>query len=305
VTALLEARALRTGYGHLPVVFDIDIEVNEGEIVALLGANGAGKTTTLRGLSAMIPLISGEVHFAGTEVDRKHPERAVRRGLVHIPEGRGIFPNLEVEETLKLACAMGGIPRHEILERVDEIYELFPKLEERRTQTAGTLSGGEQQMLAIARGLIIRPKLLMIDEMSQGLAPAIVEELFEQIKDLPAHGVSLLIVEQFVGQALEVADRAYVLEKGAVTYSGSAKALAADEDFVKSSYLGDAAAERLGDEDGVEGFGDDSLSLPPELLEGIHERAQKEGVDPAELVMNMLSKAFGRGSSNGNGKSRR
>ncbi len=291
MTALLEACGIRTGYGRLPVVFDVDLEVHEGEIVALLGANGAGKTTTLRALSGMLPLRAGDILLDGESLKGRPPERIAREGVVHVPQGRGIFPNLRVEETLRLAGAMAGVRRSEADKRVDEMYGVFPRLAERRTQLAGTLSGGEQQMLAIARGLIMRPRVLLIDEMSQGLAPAIVDGLFELVRSLPAQGVSVLIVEQFVTHALEVASRAYVLEKGEVAYAGSAAELSEDEEFVRGSYLGDATAEPddLADLAGEE-TGD-------ELLRAIEKRAAEEGRDPSEVVMGLLREAIKGGTS--------
>jgi branched-chain amino acid transport system ATP-binding protein len=306
VTALLETRGLRTGYGRLPVVFDIDLEVHEGEIVALLGANGAGKTTTLRALSGLLPLMSGEVRLDGRPLDGTPPDKIARSGIVHVPQGRGIFPNLKVEETLRLACAMAKLPRREVDGRVADMYEVFAPLHKRRSQLAGTLSGGEQQMLAIARGLIMRPRVLMIDEMSQGLAPAIVQGLFGIVRSLPEQGVAVLIVEQFVAHALDVASRAYVLEKGAVAYSGDAAALARDEDFVKGSYLGDA-----GDgEAGLNGSADlrlgrdGEMGLPADLLRTIESRAEDEGRNPAEVVLELLRQAIESPAtqSNGNGK---
>jgi branched-chain amino acid transport system ATP-binding protein len=294
VTALLETRGLRTGYGRLPVVFDIDLEVREGEIVTLLGANGAGKTTTLRALSGLLPLMGGEIRLDGEPLAGT-ADKIARGGVVHVPQGRGIFPNLKVEETLRLACAMARIPRSKVDERVRDMYDVFGPLHKRRSQLAGTLSGGEQQMLAIARGLIMRPRVLMIDEMSQGLAPKIVQELFEIVRSLPAQGVAVLIVEQFVTHALAVASRAYVLEKGAVAYSGDAAALARDEAFVKGSYLGDAG----GGEVGSNGSADLPLSrngemgLPAELLRTIEARAEAEGRNPADVVLELLTEAIG------------
>ena len=291
MTALLEAREIRTGYGHLPVVFDVDLEVHENEIVALLGANGAGKTTTLRALSGMLPLSAGDIALDGRSLKGQPPEKIAREGVVHVPQGRGIFPNLRIEETLRLAGAMAGVRRGEAEDRVDEMYAVFPRLAERRTQLAGTLSGGEQQMLAIARGLIMRPRVLLIDEMSQGLAPAIVDGLFDLVRSLPAQGVSVLIVEQFVTHALEVATRAYVLEKGEVAYAGSAAELAKDEEFVRGSYLGDVEAEP-----------DDLADLQSEetgdeLLRAIEKRAAEEGRDPSEIVMGLLREAIKGGTS--------
>jgi branched-chain amino acid transport system ATP-binding protein len=240
--SLLSVRGLRAGYGGIPVIFHLDLDVGEGEIVALLGANGAGKTTTLRALSGMIPLMAGSVTLGGETVSGRPAQRLARMGIIHIPEGRGVFPSLEVDETLRLAASMAGVPRRGTAAAVDEVYATFPALARRRGQAARHLSGGEQQMLALARGLIHRPRVLMIDEMSQGLAPTVVDSLFALVATLPARGVSLLLVEQFVSRALALASRAYVLEKGEVSYAGSAAALAADESFVRSSYLGDAGS---------------------------------------------------------------
>jgi branched-chain amino acid transport system ATP-binding protein len=272
------------------VVFNVDLEVNEGEIVALLGANGAGKTTTLRALSGMLPLMDGEVCLDGKSLKRSGPDEIARGGVVHVPQGRGIFPNLRVDETLRLACAMAGARRAEADARVADAYAIFERLYERRTQFAGTLSGGEQQMLAIARGLIMKPRLLMIDEMSQGLAPTIVQGLFALVRSLPAQGVSVLIVEQFVTHALAVASRAYVLEKGEVAFSGNAAELARDEDFVKGSYLGEGGI------DDVEDLRpDDTADLPLHrdgLLETIQDRAEQEGRNPTEVLLDLLRDAL-------------
>jgi branched-chain amino acid transport system ATP-binding protein len=293
VSALLEARGIRTGYGRLPVVFDIDLEVREGEIVALLGANGAGKTTTLRALSGMLPLQAGDIELEGRSLKGRAPEKIAREGIVHVPQGRGIFPNLRVEETLRLAGALAGHRGAAVDDAVNEMYAVFNRLRERRTQLAGTLSGGEQQMLAIARGLIMRPRVLLIDEMSQGLAPAIVDGLFELVASLPAQGVSVLIVEQFVTHALEVATRAYVLEKGEVAFAGSAAELSKDEEFVRGSYLGDATAD-------VEDLADlrGEAETPDELLLAIEKRAADEGREPGEVVMGLLREAM---TANGKG----
>ncbi len=305
MTALLETHGLRTGYGRLPVVFNIDLEVREGEIVALLGANGAGKTTTLRALSGLLPLMAGEVRLDGKPLAGT-ADKIARGGVVHVPQGRGIFPNLKVEETLRLACAMAKVPRAEVDGRVDDMYSVFRPLHQRRSQLAGTLSGGEQQMLAVARGLIMRPKVLMIDEMSQGLAPKIVQGLFEIVRSLPAQGVAVLIVEQFVTHALAVASRAYVLEKGEVAYSGDAAALARDEAFVKGSYLGDAGKGEVASNGSAELplGGDGEMGLPADLLRTIEARAEAEGRNPAEVVLELLREAIESPAkqSRGNGK---
>jgi branched-chain amino acid transport system ATP-binding protein len=302
---LLEARGLRTGYGRLPVVFNVDLEVKEGEIVALLGANGAGKTTTLRALSGMLPLMAGEVLLDGTPLNGSTPDAIARGGIVHVPQGRGIFPNLRVDETLRLACAMVGIRRAEADARVDDMYEIFPRLYERRTQLAGTLSGGEQQMLAIGRGLIMKPRLLMIDEMSQGLAPTIVQSLFNIVRSLPEQGVSVLIVEQFVTHALAVASRAYVLEKGEVAFSGNAAELAGDESFVKGSYLGEGGADAVVVNGATELRFDDDADLPlyaDGLLERIEDRAAHEGRNTTEVLLDLLREALESPAVQGNGK---
>jgi branched-chain amino acid transport system ATP-binding protein len=303
--ALLEARGIRTGYGRLPVVFNVDLEVREGEIVALLGANGAGKTTTLRALSGMLPLMAGDVCLDGTSLKGRTPDTIARGGVVHVPQGRGIFPNLRVDETLRLACAMAGVHRAEADARVADAYATFERLYERRAQLAGTLSGGEQQMLAIARGLIMKPRLLMIDEMSQGLAPTIVQGLFRIVRSLPEQGVSVLIVEQFVTHALAVASRAYVLEKGEVSLSGDAAELARDEAFVKGSYLGESASDAAAGNGTAELRLDDDNDEPPlsaRLLETIEDRAAQEGRNATEVLLDLLREAMESPAGHGNGK---
>ncbi|HEV7686916.1 MAG TPA: ABC transporter ATP-binding protein [Acidimicrobiia bacterium] len=303
--ALLEVTGLRAGYGRLPVIFGIELTVEEGEIVALLGLNGAGKTTTLRAISGMIPVMAGTVRFAGEDVTGQPAERITRRGLLHVPEGRGIFPNLRVDESLRLSAALAKLDAAEAGRRVDEAFATFPSLERRRSQAAGTLSGGEQQMLALARALIWKPRLLMVDEMSQGLAPAIVDRLFEIVGAFRDNGTALILVEQFVTRALAVADRAYVVEKGEIGYSGTAAALAADEEFVRSSYLGDtsepapvgaaaaagAPGPRVRSRDLMT---DVNVSLPPALLRGLEERAERDGLDIDEFIRQALEETKGR-----------
>jgi branched-chain amino acid transport system ATP-binding protein len=304
MSPLLEARGLRTGYGRLPVVFNVDLEVKEGEIVALLGANGAGKTTTLRALSGMLPLMAGEVSVDGASLKGRPADTIARGGVVHVPQGRGIFPNLRVDETLRLACAMAGIRRTEADARVADMYAVFERLYERRTQLAGTLSGGEQQMLAIARGLIMKPRLLMIDEMSQGLAPTIVQGLFGIVRSLPEQGVSVLIVEQFVTHALDVASRAYVLEKGEVAFSGNAAELARDEAFVKGSYLGEGGIDAPAGNGAADLRFDNNDELPVAagLLATIEDRAAQEGRNATEVLLDLLREAIESPARQGNGK---
>jgi branched-chain amino acid transport system ATP-binding protein len=298
---LLEVSGLRAGYGRLPVIFGIDLTVEEGEIVALLGLNGAGKTTTLRAISGMIPAMAGTVRFGDEDITGKHAERITRKGLLHVPEGRGIFPNLRVDESLRLAAALAKLDGAEAGRRVEEAFATFPSLDRRRGQAAGTLSGGEQQMLALARALIWRPRLLMVDEMSQGLAPAIVDRLFEIVKTFLDNGTALILVEQFVTRALAVADRAYVVEKGEIGYSGTAAALAADEEFVRSSYLGDTSTPepvgtpvragrgaRDGDVRRRDVMTDVNVALPPALLRGLEERAERDGLDVDEFIRQAL-----------------
>jgi branched-chain amino acid transport system ATP-binding protein len=286
--ALLEVRGLRAGYDGIPVVFGVDLDVDEGEIVAVLGSNGAGKTTTLRAISGMIEPIGGTISFEGRDITRMHAERVARLGLMHVPEGRGIFPSINVADTLRLAAALAGA---DASERLDDAYGIFPKLRDRASQLAGTLSGGEQQMLALARGLIARPRLLMVDEMSQGLAPTLVAELFERIRSFPERGVSVLLVEQFVGKALGMASRAYVIEKGEIAYAGPASKLARNEEFVRGSYLGQiegrrppAAPRRR------ERFAESvEVKLPPALLRSLEERAARERVPMQQLIGELVS----------------
>jgi len=282
---VIDARGLSMSYGLVRALDDATFQSQKGEVVSLLGSNGAGKTTTLRAASGMIPLMDGEIVFDGSRIDGLAPEKIARRWLLHVPEGRGIFPTLTVGDTLRLAAAMAGA---EGTARIDDALQTFPRLAERETQTVGTLSGGEQQMLALARGLIALPKLLMVDEMSQGLAPALVAELFQRIEAFAERGVSVLLVEQFVGQALGVAQRAYVLEKGEITFSGPSSKLAKDEDFVRGSYLGEIEGKttsRPREDHFTEPV---TVSLPPALLRSLEERADKEGVALGELIAQVV-----------------
>jgi branched-chain amino acid transport system ATP-binding protein len=265
--------------------------------------------------------MAGTVRFAGEDVTGQPAERITRRGLLHVPEGRGIFPNLRVDESLRLSAALAKLDAAEAGHRVDEAFATFPSLERRRSQAAGTLSGGEQQMLALARALIWKPRLLMVDEMSQGLAPAIVDRLFEIVGAFRDNGTALILVEQFVTRALAVADRAYVVEKGEIGYSGTAAALAADEEFVRSSYLGaeDPGSSRTpGSEPEPVGASagagapapkvrrrdlmtDVNVSLPPALLRGLEERAERDGLDIDEFIRQALEGTQGRPPKEGTG----
>jgi branched-chain amino acid transport system ATP-binding protein len=233
--ALLEASGLCAGYGPVQVLRGLDFTVDEGEMVVLLGANGAGKTTTLRAICQMIDTW-GSVRFAGEELVGKKTERVVRRGVGHVPQGRGTFPELTVEDNLE-AGAYTRSDRAGIREDMDRWFATFPRLLERRNQQAGSLSGGEQQMLAVARALMSRPRLLLLDEPSLGLAPLVIKELFRQFTDLNNEGVTMFVVEQNASLALAAAHRAYVIEAGEIVLSGSASELQSD-DTVRRAYLG-------------------------------------------------------------------
>ena len=232
---LLEVRGLVAGYGGTEVLRGIDLDVATGEIVAVLGSNGVGKTTLNMVLSGILRARSGSVRFDGALIDAQSPRGIVERGLIHVPEGRKIFANLDVRENLEMgAFARGKANRAANLERV---FSIFPRLRERIRQFAGTLSGGEQQMLAIGRGLMAEPRLLILDEPSLGLSPLLVEEMFSLVTRIAAEGLAILIVEQNVVQSLAIASRAYVLENGRVALSGDAQSLANDPALQKT-YLG-------------------------------------------------------------------
>ncbi|MCX7616435.1 ABC transporter ATP-binding protein [Tepidiforma sp.] len=232
---LLDVRDLRAGYGAILAVKGISLHVDEGEIVTLIGSNGAGKSTTLRAISGVIRPRGGEVTFDGQRIDRLEPHAIVRLGLSHVPEGRGIFHSLSVYENLLMGAYTRGDALHDDLERV---YRLFPRLKERLRQPGGTLSGGEQQMLAIGRALMARPRLLLLDEPSMGLSPVLVETIFETIQAIRREGATVLLVEQNALMALEIADRAYVLESGEITLAGTGAELSRD-DSVRRAYLGE------------------------------------------------------------------
>ena len=231
---LLELKNLEVHYGGIRAVKGIDLEVAEGELVCLIGANGAGKTTTLKAICKLVPSRASTMNYLGGDISRAAVHELPRRGLVMVPEGRGIFPQLTVEENL----AMGAYARGKA--DPEKQYATFPRLKERRLQVAGTLSGGEQQMLAIGRALMTDPKLLLLDEPSMGLAPMMVARIFEVIAEIAARGVTILLVEQNARLALELADRGYVMESGTIALSGSAKALL-DDPRVKEAYLGETA----------------------------------------------------------------
>ena len=236
---LLELKKLEVAYGGIHAVKGIDLEIAEGELVCLIGANGAGKTTTLKGICGLLPVKAGEILYGGADITGKPAFQLVRRGLAMVPEGRGVFGALTIEENL----AMGAYIRSDrdgIRSDIERVYALFPRLKERRRQTAGTMSGGEQQMLAMGRAMMSRPKLLLLDEPSMGLAPLMVQKVFETIVTISGEGVTILLIEQNAKLALEVSDRGYVMESGEVTLSGDAQALLCDPK-VRAAYLGESA----------------------------------------------------------------
>jgi branched-chain amino acid transport system ATP-binding protein len=236
MTTILEMRDLDAAYGPTQVLQSINLQVDEGGIVTLLGANGAGKTTTLRAICNMMVRLSGEIRFGGQRIDGKATEDIVRLGIAHVPDGRGTFVGLSVEENLRL----GAYTRRDkqVTADFERVYAYFPRLKERRHQQAGTLSGGEQQMLAISRALMLRPKLLLLDEPSFGLAPLIVQEIFRILRAInQQERVSMLLVEQNANIALELADHAYLLETGRIILNGESKVISSDES-VRRAYLG-------------------------------------------------------------------
>jgi branched-chain amino acid transport system ATP-binding protein len=236
---LLALRKLEVAYGGIQAVKGIDLTVDQGELVCLIGANGAGKTTTLKGICGLLPVKAGTIHYGGEDVTGRPAYKLVQRGLAMVPEGRGVFGALTIEENL----AMGAYIRTDtdgIRADVERVFGLFPRLKERRRQTAGTLSGGEQQMLAMGRAMMSRPKLLLLDEPSMGLAPLMVQKVFETIVTVSQEGVTILLIEQNAKLALEVSRRGYVMESGEITLEGDARLLLHDP-AVRAAYLGETA----------------------------------------------------------------
>jgi len=233
---MLEVKNLSAFYGQIQALWDVNLTVNEGEIVAIVGANGAGKSTLVHVISGIMPPASGEVIFLGQRIDRLAPHVIVAKGISHIPEGRRLFTDMSVRENLEMGAYIGRAwkLRHET---INEVYKLFPRLKERAKQLSRTLSGGEQQMLAMGRGLMSRPKLCIIDEPSNGLAPRLVLEVFDIIKSLRDQGITILLIEQNVLQTLQVADRACVLENGRMALEGTGKELL-KSDHIRKAYLG-------------------------------------------------------------------
>jgi branched-chain amino acid transport system ATP-binding protein len=234
---LLKVSDLKVGYGGIQAVKGVSLEVREGELVSLIGSNGAGKTTTMKAITGLLPLGSGHIELAGKTIDGQGPWDLVQQGLAMVPEGRGVFTRMTIVENLQ----MGAYIRDDhaaIAEDIERVFTTFPRLKERRDQLAGTMSGGEQQMLAMGRALMSRPKVLLLDEPSMGLSPIMVDKIFEVIQEVSAQGVTILLVEQNASRALQIADRGYVMESGLITLSGDAHEMLHDPK-VREAYLGE------------------------------------------------------------------
>ena len=234
---LLKVTGLKVAYGGIQAVKGVDFEVNEGELVTLIGSNGAGKTTTMKAITGTLPLQCGDIEYMGKSIKGKGAWDLVKEGLAMVPEGRGVFSRMTIIENLQMGAYIRD-DKPEIAADMEKMFVLFPRLRERKDQLAGTMSGGEQQMLAMARALMSRPKVLLLDEPSMGLSPIMVDKIFEVVKDVSAHGVTVLLVEQNASRALGIADRGYVMESGLVTMNGEARALL-DDPRVRAAYLGE------------------------------------------------------------------
>jgi branched-chain amino acid transport system ATP-binding protein len=234
---MLSVKGLKVAYGGIQAVKGVSFEVRQGELVSLIGANGAGKTTTLKAVTGIQPAAAGEIEFMGRSIRGQGPWDLVRQGLVMVPEGRGTFTRMSITENLQMGAFVRDDAK-EIEADIDRVFAIFPRLKERRNQLAGTMSGGEQQMLAMGRALMARPKVLLLDEPSMGLSPIMVDKIFEVVNDIHQQGTTILLVEQNASRALQLASRGYVMDSGEVTMSGEAKALLADPK-VRAAYLGE------------------------------------------------------------------
>jgi branched-chain amino acid transport system ATP-binding protein len=234
---LLKVKGLKVAYGGIEAVKGVDLEVHEGELVTLIGSNGAGKTSTMKAITGSLPLLGGEIEYLGRSIRGLGAWDLVRDGLAMVPEGRGVFTRMTITENLLMGAYIRS-DKAEIALDVEKVFALFPRLKERRDQLAGTMSGGEQQMLAMGRALMSRPKVLLLDEPSMGLSPIMVDKIFEVVQDVYAQGVTVLLVEQNASRALKIADRAYVMESGLLTMTGPARDLLADP-RVRAAYLGE------------------------------------------------------------------
>ena len=236
-TTLLKITGLQVAYGGIKAVKGVDLHVNEGELVTLIGSNGAGKTTTMKAITGSLPLAAGDIEYLGKSIKGKGAWDLVKDGLAMVPEGRGVFARMTIIENLQMGAYI-RTDKPEIAADMEKMFTIFPRLRERKDQLAGTMSGGEQQMLAMGRALMSRPKVLLLDEPSMGLSPIMVDKIFEVVKDVSAQGVTILLVEQNASRALGIADRGYVMESGAVTMNGEAKELLSDP-RVRAAYLGE------------------------------------------------------------------
>ncbi len=234
---LLKISSLKVAYGGIQAVKGVDFEVREGELVSLIGSNGAGKTTTMKAITGTLPINEGDIQYLGKSIKGQGPWDLVRQGLAMVPEGRGVFTRMTIIENLQMGAYIRN-DKPEIAADMDKVFTIFPRLKERRDQLAGTMSGGEQQMLAMGRALMSRPKVLLLDEPSMGLSPIMVDKIFEVVKDVSAQGVTILLVEQNASRALAIANRGYVMESGLVTMSGDAREMLNDPK-VRAAYLGE------------------------------------------------------------------
>ena len=234
---LLKVTGLKVSYGGIQAVKGVDFEVREGELVSLIGSNGAGKTTTMKAITGTLPIAAGDIEYLGKSIRGQGPWDLVKQGLAMVPEGRGVFTRMTIIENLQMGAYIRN-DKPEIAADIDKVFTLFPRLKERRDQLAGTMSGGEQQMLAMGRALMSRPKVLLLDEPSMGLSPIMVDKIFEVVRDVYAQGVTVLLVEQNASRALAIANRGYVMESGIVTMSGDAKIMLNDPK-VRAAYLGE------------------------------------------------------------------
>ena len=236
-TTLLKISGLQVAYGGIKAVKGVDLHVNEGELVTLIGSNGAGKTTTMKAITGSLPMAEGDIQYLGKSIKGKGAWDLVKDGLAMVPEGRGVFARMTIIENLQMGAYIRN-DKPEIAADMEKMFNIFPRLRERKDQLAGTMSGGEQQMLAMGRALMSRPKVLLLDEPSMGLSPIMVDKIFEVVRDVSAQGVTILLVEQNASRALGIADRGYVMESGAVTMNGDAKELLNDP-RVRAAYLGE------------------------------------------------------------------
>jgi branched-chain amino acid transport system ATP-binding protein len=234
---LLKVKGLKVAYGGIQAVKGVDFEVREGELVSLIGSNGAGKTTTMKAITGSLPISDGDIEYLGTSIRGQGPWDLVQQGLAMVPEGRGIFTRMTILENLQMGAYIRS-DKPEIAADIDKVFGIFPRLKERRDQLGGTLSGGEQQMLAMGRALISRPKVLLLDEPSMGLSPIMVDKIFEVVREVYAQGVTVLLVEQNASRALAIADRGYVMDSGLITMTGEGKTMLSDPK-VRAAYLGE------------------------------------------------------------------